>query len=83
MKTANDFNKHLEKFTSGMSAGNILQAACSTKKRIGECTYTQICISDTAIKVTLLQAGAFVNMDALEVNTTFHRYNKNNEEACM
>ena len=36
MKTANDFNKHLEKFRSGMSAGNILQAACSTKKRIGD-----------------------------------------------
>ena len=34
--TANDFNKHLEKFRSGMSAGNILQAACSTKKRIGD-----------------------------------------------
>ena len=33
MKTANDFNKHLR---SGMSAGNILQAACSTKKRIGD-----------------------------------------------
>ena len=36
MKTANDFNKHLEKFRSGMSAGNILQAACSTNKRIGD-----------------------------------------------
>ena len=36
MKTANDFNKHLEEFRSGMSAGNILQAACSTKKRIGD-----------------------------------------------
>ena len=36
MKTANDFNKHLEKFRSGMSVGNILQAACSTKKRIGD-----------------------------------------------
>ena len=34
--TANDFNKHLEKIRSGMSAGNILQAACSTKKRIGD-----------------------------------------------
>ena len=34
--TANDLNKHLEKFRSGMSAGNILQAACSTKKRIGD-----------------------------------------------
>ena len=34
--TANDFNKHLEKFRSGMSAGSILQAACSTKKRIGD-----------------------------------------------
>ena len=34
--SANDFNKHLEKFRSGMSAGNILQAACSTKKRIGD-----------------------------------------------
>ena len=36
MKTANDFNKQSEKFRSGMSAGNILQAACSTKKRIGD-----------------------------------------------
>ena len=34
--TANDLNKHLEKFRSGMSAGNILQAACSTKKRIDD-----------------------------------------------
>ena len=31
MKTANDFNKHLEKFRSGMSAGNILQAAVLRK----------------------------------------------------
>ena len=31
-----DCYKHLEKFGSGMSAGNILQAACSTKKTIGD-----------------------------------------------
>ena len=69
MKTANDFNKHLEKFRSGMSAGNILQAACSTKKRIGDVPIynnTNKSISDTAIKVTFLQAGAFVNMDTIQ-----------------
>ena len=31
MKTANDFNKHLEEFRSDMSADNILQAAVLRK----------------------------------------------------
>ena len=45
---------------------------CSTKKRIAgdACTYntndTNKSISDTAIKVASLQAGAFFNMDALQ-----------------
>ena len=68
MKTANDFNKHLEKFRSGMSAGNILQAACSTKKRIGDVPIynnTNKSISDTAIS-DFSAAGAFVNMDTIQ-----------------
>ena len=66
MKSANDFNKHLEEFRSDMSADNILQAAVLRK---GLVMYlytndTNKSISDTAIKVASLQAGAFFNMDA-------------------
>ena len=73
--TANDFNKHLEKFRSGMSAGNILQAACSTKKRIGDVyLYTNKHFrhchkSDFSASWSICQHGCLT-----EVNTTFHRY---------
>ena len=68
MKTANDFNKHLEEFRSDMSADNILQAAV-LRKGLVMYLYTNDAnksISETANKVASLQAGAFVNMNALQ-----------------
>ena len=40
MKTANDFNKHLEKFRSGMSAGNILRLHAVIRKGLVMYLYT-------------------------------------------
>ena len=84
MKTANDFIKHLEEFRSDMSDDNILQAAVLRK---GLVMYqytddTNKSISDTAKKVASLASWSICQHGCLtEVNTTFHRYNKNNEEA--
>ena len=82
LKSANDFIKHLEEFRSDMSDDNILRAAVLRK---GLVMYmylytndTNKSISETAKKVASLQAGAFVNMDALH---KFHRHNKYNDEA--
>ena len=68
MKTAADFIKHLEEFRSDMSDDNILQAAVLRKGLVMYLYTNDInrSISGTAKKVASLQAGAFVNMDALQ-----------------
>ena len=68
MKTAADFIKHLEEFRSDMSDDNILQAAVLRKVLVMYLytNDTNRSISGTAKKVASLQAGAFVNMDALQ-----------------
>ena len=65
MQTANDFNKHLDKFRSAI----FYRLHAVLIKGLVMYLYknnTNKSISDTAIKVTSLQAGAFVNMDALQ-----------------
>ena len=85
MKTANDFIKHLEEFRSDMNDDNIQQAAVLEKDCMVMYLYTDDTnksISDTAKKVASLASWSICQHGCLtEVNTTFHRYNKNNEEA--
>ena len=70
MKSANDFIKHLEEFRSYMSDDNILRAAVLRKGLVMYMNLytndTNKSMSETAKKVASLQAGAFVNMDALQ-----------------
>ena len=69
MKTANDFNKHLEKFRIDMSADNNILLPAVLRKGLVMYLYTNDTnksISDTAIQVASLQAGAFFNVDALQ-----------------
>ena len=69
MKPPNDFNKHLEEFRSDMSADNNIVLPAVLRKGLVMYLYTNDTnksISDTAIKVASLQAGAFVNMGALQ-----------------
>ena len=67
--TANDFDKHLEKFRCDLSADNNILLPAVLRKGLVMYLYTNDTnksISDTAIKVFSLQAGAFFNVDALE-----------------
>ena len=81
MKTANDFNKHLEELRSDMSADNILQAAVLRKGLVMYHTQmTQIKAFQRLPKSGFSASWSICQHGCLtEVNTTFHRYNENNE----